>query len=634
MLTIQIGGILCGDYIRLPHSFLYVFVATTIVIVFWVKNNTITALFLIASLFIASTFLIQRDTIPFSPDKIYSIEGRCEEMMNKDNYILSAHGQLFYLRNEDTTVRYRIGDSLSFQAKIYSTLAANNQNNSNYNKYLRQHGIDYKVFPNSPIRQQGHSTNLYSSFQQLRTIGIKKLDRHLLDTTNSALLKALCLGYKYDLSPDTKALFSSTGTVHLLAVSGLHTGIIYAMIILLCRFLRVRNRYRYVFALPLLWGYACLTGLSPSVIRAALIFTLLDVAKIFQRDYTPLNTIGATAFFTLLFYPHTLFSLSFQMSYAAYSGIILFLAIIPEKLNRKKILFSYLLLPIGITLAAQLATAPISIYNFHTLPVTGFIANLVAVPFATIILYCGVIFLLLPDVLCSFCAAPLNYICELFTQMLKRLNDISIQLTDLYPTVPILILTYIVLILIYSYLQKRRLDTFIGINVVLCAIIIYSSTINHMRHNSTELIIFHLYRKTTILLNHNGHYCLIPSDTTTPNSAVSDYILRNRLRQLPEHNLFVGTTLSRFENLLITHNDTISIVSTATSPIPDSGTLIITNNITPEKISALKTKRPSRIILDDSNNFYCIRAWELFANSTHIELNKTRQSGHITLKIK
>lgn len=156
--------------------------------------------------------------------------------------------------------------------------------------------------------------------------------------------------------------------------------------------------------IPLIWLVACITGLSPSACRAATILSFITIGEAFRQETIPLNAIAAAAFFSLLINPELLYSVSFQMSYAAYTGIILIYPLMQIKKMHKFLRPLYTLL--CISFSAQIMTLPIMAYYFHSISLNSIFINLITVPAASFLLYGGIILLALPE----FISFYLSYI--------------------------------------------------------------------------------------------------------------------------------------------------------------------------------------------------------------------------------
>ena len=214
---------------------------------------------------------------------------------------------------------------------------------------------------------------------------------------------ALTLGYKEDLDKELKRHFQASGAAHVLAVSGLHTGIIYGILIGL---LTLGGRYKPLYenrlgrcalstiVISAMWGYAWLTGMTPSVVRAVLMVTIFEVGRMAYRQAFSLNTIAAAAVLILLVHPQDLWSVSFQLSFAATAAIVVLLAYPFPLLIRKGIgaqITRYFGGIILVSLAAQLGTLPITMYYFGQISNYFLLTNLIVLPIAAFLVPCGLV---------------------------------------------------------------------------------------------------------------------------------------------------------------------------------------------------------------------------------------------------
>ena len=229
-----------------------------------------------------------------------------------------------------------------------------------------------------------------------------------LEGDELATVGALTLGYKEELSKELRQHFQVSGAAHVLAVSGLHTGILYGVIVwLLTLGGRLRpmheNRIgRWALSLVIIaamWGYAWLTGMTPSVVRAVVMVTIFEVGRMsYQRAFS-LNTLAATAFLILVARPTDLWSVSFQLSFAATAAIVL---IVNKTIYRDIELSRFrntILGQIGsffggiivVSIAAQIGTLPITIHYFGQVSTYFLLTNLIVLPLATVLVPCGLI---------------------------------------------------------------------------------------------------------------------------------------------------------------------------------------------------------------------------------------------------
>ena len=220
-----------------------------------------------------------------------------------------------------------------------------------------------------------------------------------------ATVGALTLGYKEDLEPELKRHFQASGAAHVLAVSGLHTGIIYGLLLWLLtlggRFKPLyENRWgRWTISLIIIvamWGYAWLTGMTPSVVRAVLMVTIFEIGRMAYRQAFSLNTIAAAAVLILLIHPSDLWNISFQLSFAATFSIVIVATAFGTTLKYDTLRSTFwgsvlnkIFGTIIISLAAQLGTIPISAFYFKQMSVYFLLTNLIVLPLASILVPLG-----------------------------------------------------------------------------------------------------------------------------------------------------------------------------------------------------------------------------------------------------
>lgn len=225
-----------------------------------------------------------------------------------------------------------------------------------------------------------------------------------LEGDELATVGALTLGYKEDLDPALKRHFQASGAAHVLAVSGLHTGIIYGLLLFILTLGgRVRPMHENrlgrwsisLIIIVIMWGYAYLTGMTPSVVRAVLMLSLVEIGRALYRFSLTLNTIASSAFLILMVHPSSLWSVSFQLSYAATTAIVLFtpsfLSLPREQGRAKSRFWTYFIGIIVVSIAAQIGTLPITIYYFHQVSSYFLLANLIVLPLATVLVPSGLI---------------------------------------------------------------------------------------------------------------------------------------------------------------------------------------------------------------------------------------------------
>lgn len=257
-----------------------------------------------------------------------------------------------------------------------------------YGLYLRRQGFLGTAY----VRKYDVQCTMYEGKEPLQKRLYQRLAASGLSGDELATTGALTLGYKEDLDPALRHRFQASGAAHVLAVSGLHTGIIYALLIgLLTLGGRVRPLYENILGriavglviIAVMWGYAWLTGMTPSVVRCVVMVTLVEIGKMLYRHSLTLNTIAAAAVLILMVRPLDLWSLSFQLSFSATAAIVIMVKDFQVK--------SWIAGILIVSIAAQLGTLPITMYTFGQVSNYFLLTNLLVLPLATILVPCGLV---------------------------------------------------------------------------------------------------------------------------------------------------------------------------------------------------------------------------------------------------
>ncbi len=256
------------------------------------------------------------------------------------------------------------------------------------------------------------------------------IQSHVSNPQSQQIALALLLGQKGSLDKEIRDAYAETGTMHILAVSGLHVGIIYAMLLLPVRALRPTSRVRsfyLILVVLVIWVYALLTGFSPSVVRAATMFSLMTLGQMRKRKSSIWNILAFSAILILVTDPDVIFDIGFQLSYLAVAGIVGLQPLIVRWWLPRNSILEYFWQLAAVSLAAQLVTFPLSLLYFHQFPTYFLVANLLVVPLAFLIMSVGVPFLFL---------GWIPYLGEVLGWVINGLIFVQNQLTSLIQMLP------------------------------------------------------------------------------------------------------------------------------------------------------------------------------------------------------
>ena len=262
----------------------------------------------------------------------------------------------------------------------------------NYKRYLSYRNIYHQQYLR-PFQRQILALNPPNQITQFATVVNRWADSvftHQIGTrAEYGIVNAMILGVRDDLDMELYRAYSAAGAVHILSVSGLHVGILFAVLTFLLSFLIKRPRGKLLMAaiqLVILWFYALVTGFSPPVLRSAGMFTLLILANAFGRQQQLTNTLGASAFFILCFDPYALFSAGFQLSYLAVAGIGAWQSSLYQSLTFRNKWANRLWELTAVALVAQLITFPLGVFYFHQFPTYFLLANPIVIVMSELLL--------------------------------------------------------------------------------------------------------------------------------------------------------------------------------------------------------------------------------------------------------
>ncbi len=299
---------------------------------------------------------------------------------------------ILYFKKDAVPPGVGYGSRLLVAVPLQAIRNAGNPGSFDYKTYSLVQGTTHQVYLTPPdyVVQPGVVRNRGKTFLfQSRIWVVSTLKKFIRGEKEQGLAEALLIGYKDDLDKNLVQAYSNTGVVHIIAISGLHLGIIYAILLLLTKPMR-RSKHlllpRLLIILGSLWLFSILAGAGPSVLRSALMFTLIAIGESTAKKTNIFNTLSFSAFGLLCINPFWLWDVGFQLSYAAVLSIVLFFRPVYNWFHLPNKLIDLTWKLTAVTIAAQILTLPISIYHFHQMPLLFLVTNFIAVPLSSLIL--------------------------------------------------------------------------------------------------------------------------------------------------------------------------------------------------------------------------------------------------------
>uniref|UniRef100_UPI00404B9728 ComEC/Rec2 family competence protein n=1 Tax=Fulvivirga sp. TaxID=1931237 RepID=UPI00404B9728 len=376
-----------------------------------------------------------------------------------------ASGNIYLYVPKSDSVQLQYGESILVYGKPSLLNPPQNPGEFDYKRFLTFQNIYHTQFVTKDkieiIGTNGGNYLLGHAFA-IRKWATIKLSQAIKHPREQNIALALILGVKDGLNDDIKNAYSASGAMHVLAVSGLHVGIIYLILLFVLKRLQNNSVGRWIlFAISIfvLWTYAAVTGFSPSVLRAVTMFTAIALSKAMNRHTNIYNTLAGSALVLLVYDPYLIMSVGFQLSYLAVLGIVYLQPIIYAQFVSANWVVDKIWSITAVAIAAQLATFSLGLLYFHQFPTFFFLSNLVVIPGAFGILILGLLVLAVSwfeplfDILGYLMELLIWGINELVFGIMKIPNS---QIKDVYITTP---QTWMIIgFVLFSFLlfQKRK----------------------------------------------------------------------------------------------------------------------------------------------------------------------------------
>lgn len=380
-----VGAVICGVFAIFVRSTIY---AVAMLLLFGMLTADIHRSESFVPVNERLTFELAVDDIPTERKGYTSVSSTISAWCCGEQWYSS--GDKVVLR-ADSTVVLRAGDRLIYTGYLRPF-------SSKYESYSRL--MTYRGYVGM-IRVIDKNMLIHSCTEpnSLHTIAAERLRRLNLEPDAQSVVSAMAAGDKSLLTPQLRAAYSRSGTSHLLAVSGLHVGIVFMLINLFMWWLPAVRRghiVRNIVAIILIWLYASIAGFSPSVVRAAIMFSLLQFSLASTSAYVSMNILAATAMFMLIFNPNYLFDISFQLSFIAVGAIVAWGAPLYSYLKSRYKIINALIAVLAVGLVSAVATAPLVSHDFGIVSVVGLVINPPVIMLANVIVMVSVVWIVVP----------------------------------------------------------------------------------------------------------------------------------------------------------------------------------------------------------------------------------------------
>lgn len=350
--------------------------------------------------------LVEINDEPQFKNNITRIRGRVHQSIRR-SALKQVSGQVLISIQTDSNnqgvpsqKKFAYGDRILVPARYKEIAEPRNPYEFDVRNWYKRQNIFHQMFVQENevlIQRRGFGNPVISWALKVRKKQVDLFRKLIGNDEANAVASTLILGYRADLSEETLMAYAKTGTIHALSVSGMHVGLIYVIINFLLSFLDRWPRariFKLIIAVGLVWLYAVIAGLAPSVLRSAIMLTIYIIGSTFNRQHNAYNLLCFSAFMMLLFNPYSIYDVGFQLSYLSVFGLIFLQPLIYAWFDFKYYIADKLWNFFALSFAAQLSTFPLAIYYFHQFPVYFLLSNLFILLPVTGIMYIGLVILI------------------------------------------------------------------------------------------------------------------------------------------------------------------------------------------------------------------------------------------------
>ena len=426
---------------------------------------------------------------------------------NENNWQSTDGNTMLYLERSEAAEKLQTGDKIIFSPQLSEIENKGNPEEYDFKKYLSYSMIltsDYLSSDEWQLLPDDAAPGIRHVFLRFRTQLVGMLQKFGLSNDELAVASALALGYKDNLSDEVRHAYSSAGAMHILAVSGMHVGIVYGVIVFLLSFFKSEKLKipKVVLSIILVWAYAALTGLSPSVSRAALMFSILALGKLQKHGSGSLNAIAASAFILLLINPYNLYNLGFQLSYVAVIGIILLYEPIYAIYKVKNKILDKVWSLTAVSVAAQIATAPLCMYYFHQFSNYFLITNYLLIPVSTIAIWLVVaVFVFSPiPVVATFLARILAFMIKTMNFFATGIESLPFSVTtDIQISFSQLVILYFIIAALAIFFFNTKMYRHLYFAVAAVIVYVAIGLVGDLQNRNQKYFIVYNINKVTAI---------------------------------------------------------------------------------------------------------------------------------------
>lgn len=604
----------------------------------------------------ASFFVVKITEPPVEKERSMKVMARTIGYVQGNNVKASKGKIILYLSKDSSLHPITYGQVLLIKNRLKQVAAPANPEQFDYRKYLWYQEIYATGYLQSdewqmiPVRK---ANPLFTLTYRLRALSLQAIQANITSPREAGVTEALVIGLKDHMSPDTLQSYSAAGVVHVLAVSGLHVAILFALLHQLLFFLNRKKHGKIlqsVIIVLVIWMFSLVTGLSGSVVRAATMFTFITVGKNMKRTVNLFNLLTCSALFILLVNPLLIMDVGFQLSYLAVLGIGTLNRYIDAWLPRENKLIDFLWKMAAMSLAAQIVTLPLTTFYFHQFPTYFLLANLVVIPAAGLLLHLGILLICIQLIapLAAFTGVLIGWITYCMNEFILRVEQLpgSVIFLPKINVMQLALLGCILFAIIRYFITSDKRWAFVSLICFVSVAGLHAYDV--CTSFSEKSITLYAFRGSSMLAFRSGHGVEFVKHGATISNPDSLYLHRqymlnhiriddwNTRQKNQVTSAFPAMHQHRFiyrfggYRLGFIQGSPASAISDSTYQVD---ALVISGNPEGQLSEMIKGFETDTIIFDPTNSTYLINRWKKEANQIGLHTYAVMEEGAFTRKL-
>ena len=634
---------------RLQGIIFYLLIASIALLLTWQKDSRHGVLWY-GNFYTDSSVLLVKINEPLvEKTRSFKADGWVMAVFNGKQQQAATGKLLLYFSKDSTAPALHYGQFILIRKPLQPIKNSGNPGAFNYQRYAAFQQLYHQLFlkPGDWITTDKVQANAFYTFlYHSRAYVLNALQRYISNTHQElGIAEALLIGYKEDLDKDLVQAYSNTGVVHIIAISGLHLGLIYAVLLWILNRLPFIKRSRHVKVILLiscLWLFSLLTGGSASVLRSAVMFTVIIVGKYYFKQSSVYNSLAASAFILLCYNPFYLWDVGFQLSYLAVIGIVALQPPLYHSVYFKNKWVLKIWQMISITLAAQVAAFPICIYYFHQFPNMFLFTNLLVVPLSTIILF-GEIFLVMVATfkpVAIFAGLLLTGLIRIMNGLILFFSSFSFSVMDnIYANMFTTWLLYGFLFFFCAWLLQKNKKILRVSLFCLAGFAILHTYARIELNQQQKLVIYNVSQHKAVDFIDQEKYVFAGDDELKQEGLLQNFHLKParialqaskpqvQLPALANH-LFYW----QFYNKKMIFIDSTLVLEPVDTVIPVD-LILISHNPSINIKDILKAVKPAIVVFDASNNLWKIQNWKKECEQLLLRCHSVAEQGAFILEV-